>query len=195
MATPEKDKRRAFELYMEDVPISKIAESIGTSRQTIYRWRDEGLLLDGDQSWDDYKERRESVGANEEEAMVLEAVEIGRRDFWDKQAEKIQEALDSFTDQLAEGEVEMSVQDAQGLYSMLRKMQNRGQDLHRHMERFQKLVYAAVFDVTESVEMAERIKDRAKEIEQEILSEFDPEMAKALINGKAKNIEVTETEK
>jgi len=166
---------------LKTCPLRRLRRTWGVSKNSVYGWRGKGILLDNDLSWKEYRDKRNNMAKAKVEGQELQVLKERKDQFWTEEQDKIKDAMDQFTEELRDGNVEMNVTDYQALYKTLLKMQNRGEELRRHMKRFRKKIYAAAFDVV-GADKAERIKDKVKEIEQQIMQEFDPQVAKAMLD-------------
>lgn len=184
----KEDVRRAMIMRLDGCSRQEIADEIGCTRHTIRNWETGGRGTDYDH-WDDYfKEQHEIIKVRAEAETVETEVKEVHND-WSQESQKISEAISEFTEDLAEGEVDLEVKDLKVLYNLKMRMDNRSKEVNALMKRFMKKAFLAANRVLSEHKFNE-LKAELEEVEKEMMKEYDPELAEIVIRQNEKLAEV-----
>jgi len=177
----ESDVQTALQMTNNGVSVTKIAEHLGISRQTLYNWKNEGLLTGGT-PWDDWLEDHNAFEVMRKENEQM-AVKVESSDqFWQEQLPKLREAVRSTTDKLAKGEIPLDASDLTEIVGLIRKVENRGKELAMRQEKFMRAVFFALREELDDSAQFMAIKERIKQIRLDQLEDFDEEFAKTMLD-------------
>lgn len=176
----ESDVKDALQMTNHGVSVSKICEKIGCSRQTYYNWKKKGLLTNG-KHWDEWLETHQATEIIRQQNRDKVAKISSREDFWDDQLPRLRAAVDDTVSKLADGEIPMSPDDLKTVVSLIRSIENRGEELAMMQEKFMRAVFFAVREEVDKETFA-YIKEKVKQIRLDQMDEFDEEFAKTMMS-------------
>ena len=176
----ESDVQTALQMLSDGVAKTTIAEHLDISRQTLHNWSTKGLLTDGT-PWDDWLDDHHATEvvrhANEQKVTRVESQD----EFWKDELPKLRAAIKQTTEKMASGDIPLDATDLKKIVSLVRRVENRGQELAMMQEQFMR---KALFAVREEVdkEAFRLIREKIKEIRLDQLQEFDEDFAETLLD-------------
>ena len=187
MSASKSEVRRALNLYLDGDSMQEVGDQVGYSRKSIHNWSSKGLLTDG-VKWPEYRKRHNEVLEMQSKQDALEP-EVDRiESFYEDNRENLRDALTQLTEDMANGEVDMKPQDAQTIYKLVQRMDNR-------TERFQMVVNRVLKDWFKAArkmlgkEQFNALLQKKKEIEMGVVKEHDETSVDALLSSSA-NLDV-----
>lgn len=175
----ESDVQTALQMTADGVAVSQICDHLGCARQTYYNWKNEGLLTEG-KPWDEWLENHHATEVlRQENELKVEKVESAD-EFWQDQIPRLRAAVKDTIEKLADGSIPMDAQDLETVVSLIRKVENRGQELAMLQEEFMRAVFFAVREEVDK-QTFQFIKEKVKEIRLDQLQEYDEEYAQSLM--------------
>lgn len=163
MAYTKKEKEKALNLFLDEVPIAEIARRENMpSSNTLYKWRDDGEITNGI-PWDEYREEQRNTEMMQAKAESLqESVKEGEK-LWEVVDSRLGNVALTLISKLEEGNYKASIGDLNRLLKLKARIKNQDQQVKHFMEEFTSMVFHVAIDIMSEQQFA---KFKAKVMEE-----------------------------
>jgi DNA-binding transcriptional MerR regulator len=182
---------RALNLFMDHDSKTAIAKQVGVSRRTLHGWAKNGVLTDGE-PWNEYREKQEAIQEMDQRAKTLQPEVERIDDFYDENRDNLRTALTNLTEDMAKGTVELKPNDAQVIYKLIQRIDNRTERFQMFINRVLKDWFKAARKMLGKEEF-QMLVQKKKDLEMGVATEFDELDADAVLSSNASmNVEYDE---